>query len=61
MYTGNLTATLAVKQVQWPFTDLRGLADSKDYKLLLSNSSYLYDVLKVGIALQIWSIVYLLQ
>lgn len=48
VYCGNLTATLAVPKVKWPFTDLRGLANSKDYHLLIQEGTIREDLLSVS-------------
>ena len=45
VYTGSLTATLAVSQVKWPFHDLRGLGPS-DYKSLITDGTFLYVPLR---------------
>ncbi len=47
IYRGNLTAALAVKQVKWPFQDLRGLAES-DYNFLLADGTFYYDTFRVS-------------
>jgi len=46
-YSGNLTARLGVSKVNMPFTTLQGLADDKQYTLLILRSSSTELLLKV--------------
>ena len=46
-YQDNLVATLTVKKVSWPFTDIYGLVKSEDYSFLLQTGTYREDLLKV--------------
>lgn len=49
VYCGNLTATLAVPKLKWPFTDLQGLASSEDYMVLIEQNTIREDLLSVSI------------
>ena len=48
VYTGNLTASLAVQTVQWPFRDLAGLAQADDYTLLMAEGTLREDLFRVS-------------
>ena len=51
VYCGNLTASLAVPKIQWPFTNLHGLAHHKEYDFLIQEGTVREDVLRVSIKL----------
>jgi ABC-type amino acid transport substrate-binding protein len=38
-YGGNLAASLAAPKVEWPFKDLEGLAENKDYDVIVTKGS----------------------
>ena len=46
-YSGNLTASLAVKKTNMPFNSLRELADSKDYYLGVYDGDVIQGLLQV--------------
>lgn len=46
-YSGNLTAAMAVRRIEWPFRDLQGLADADDYVLLLAEGTLREDLFRV--------------
>ena len=46
-YSGNLTATFAAKRGQWPFQDIKGLADADDYDFLFDEHTDIAEMLKV--------------
>lgn len=48
VYSGNLTASLAVQRIEWPFRDLQGLADADDYILLLAEGTVREDLFRVS-------------
>ena len=48
VHTGNLTASLAVKRIQWPFHDLKGLSQADDYSVVLLDDSVAVDILNVN-------------
>ena len=49
VYSGNLTASLAVKRIQWPFHDLKGLSEADDYSFVVTEGTNKVQVLKVNI------------
>lgn len=50
-YSGNLTAAMAVRRIEWPFRDLQGLAEADDYVLLLAEGTLREDLFKVSHAI----------
>ncbi|ELT92333.1 hypothetical protein CAPTEDRAFT_191211 [Capitella teleta] len=56
-YSGNLTAAMAVRRIEWPFRDLQGLAEADDYVLLLAEGTLREDLFKEskdGVYKQLW-------
>jgi hypothetical protein len=47
-YTSNLTASLTVPKVPWPFKDLLGLAEDDGYEVLVVHGTVQEEVLQVG-------------
>ncbi|ELU16508.1 hypothetical protein CAPTEDRAFT_185470 [Capitella teleta] len=45
-YTSNLTASLTVPKVPWPFEDLRGLSEDSEYEVLLVRGTVQEEVFK---------------
>lgn len=59
VYTGNLTASLAVQRISWPFTDLEGVADNSEYQILLQTGSISEELFQVsGILYRYYYILY---
>ena len=47
VYSGNLTATLAVRKVKLPFTTIEGLAQDQEYILVVLANSFQEQLYRV--------------
>lgn len=48
IYCGNLTASLAAPRIPWPFIDLKGLAESNEYTMIIQKGSVREELIKAS-------------